>query len=102
MNYGTAAVIYKGVDVEKQSSKTEPKVIDVINLRTTTKLRKTRIRVETCVDGFKVAMYIPMNCKFEEKVTQAARDSGLITEVDMVIFNYIGNTKDLCRNLRVI
>lgn len=79
-----------------------PLVIDIINVRTTTKLVKTRIRVEACIDGLNCSIYIPIRSRFKEKVKQAAVDMGLVSKDAVLHFNFIGNSEQLCKNLNVL
>ena len=82
--------------------KAYPAVIDIINVRTTTKLVKTRIRVEASIDGQNCSIYIPLRCRFKDKVKQAAIDMGLVSEDAVLHFNFIGNSEQLCKNLNVL
>lgn len=82
--------------------KAYPVVVDIINVRTTTKLVKTRIRVEACVNGQNCSIYIPMRCRFKDKVKQATVDMGLLTVDAEIHFNFIGNAEQLCKNLNVL
>lgn len=80
-----------------------PSIVDIKNVRTTTKLVKTRIRVEACVDGTNCSIYIPLrSSNFKAKVKQALVDMKLIDEDAALYFNFIGNTEQLCKNLNVL
>lgn len=80
-----------------------PMIVDIKNVRTTTKLVKTRIRVEACIDGTNCSIYIPLrSSNFKSKVKQAAIDMGLIDKDAALHFNFIGNTEQLCKNLNVL
>lgn len=79
-----------------------PVVVDIKGIRTTTKLVKTRIRVEACINGLNCSIYIPLRSSFKTKVKQAAIDMGLIDKDAALYFNFIGNTEQLCKNLNVL
>ncbi|QBZ70708.1 hypothetical protein pETSU_127 [Edwardsiella phage pEt-SU] len=79
-----------------------PVVVDVKNVRTTTKLVKTRIRVEACINGLNCSIYVPLRSNFKTKVKQAAVGMGLIDKDAALYFNFIGNTEQLCKNLNVL
>lgn len=80
-----------------------PMIVDIMGVRTTTKLVKTRIRVEACVDGTNCSIYIPLRSSdFKAKVKQALLNMKLIGEDAALYFNFIGNTEQLCKNLNVL
>lgn len=76
-------------------------IINILNVRTTDKLKQKRVRIELEFDGFKCASYVPMGSNLRKSIPAIAASLQIDIKGQPVI-NFLGDSKRLAQNLNIL